>query len=80
MLVQQGADPLQHLRAVAFRCIIESLYGLERAAADKNREQAEEPLLLLREQVVAPRDGVAQRLLAYRQVPRSRRQEGQSML
>ena len=45
---------------------VQTLYGFERAAIDKDGESSEEPLLLCIEQVIAPRDRVAQGLLPCR--------------
>jgi hypothetical protein len=51
------------------------LDGLQRAAPHERPEAAEQPLLLLGEQVVAPADGVAEGLLPLRQVSRAAGQE-----
>jgi hypothetical protein len=51
------------------------LHGVERAAADEDGESAEQRLLLRREQVVAPGDSGAERLLTERQIARAAAQE-----
>ena len=53
---------------------------LQREAADKDGQPAEEDLLLRGEQVVAPGDGVAHRLLAGRQVAPAAGQQRQPLL
>ena len=56
------------------------LRRLDRAAAGKDRQPAEEDLLLRGEQIVAPGDGIAHRLLACRQGAGAARQERQALL
>jgi hypothetical protein len=48
-----------------------SLNCLQRTAAHEDGEPPEEPLLLLAEQLIAPLDRVAQRLLSRRQIARA---------
>ena len=60
------------------RC--DGLRGLQREAADEDREPAEEALLLGCQQVVAPGDGIAHRLLPRRQVARASGQQRQPVL
>ncbi len=50
-----------------------------RAAAGEDRERREEPALLVVEQVVAPLDRRAQRLVACRPVPRAFREDGEPL-
>ena len=54
--------------------------SVELAAADEHGQPVEQPAGAGFEQVVAPRDRPAQRLLALRQVPRARRQQREVVL
>ena len=76
-LLQQRLDPLQRVQ-IAFG-VADLLYGLQGAASREDRQPAEERLLLLVQQVVAPVDGTAQGLLAGGQVARPSLQELQAV-
>jgi len=66
-LVEQGRDTLKHrggVFAVLMVCLAHRFGSLEGTTSDEDGEPPEEPLLLGREQVVAPHKRVAQRLLS----------------
>ena len=75
VLGHQRIDQVEDLALVADGC-----RRLEAAAADEDRQAAKQRLLVRLEQVVAPGDGVAQRLLAGRRVARAARQQLESTL
>ena len=58
----------------------DGLRRLQREPADEDAEASEQSLLFGRQQVVAPGDRIAQRLLAGRQVPRAARQQREPAL
>src|SRR5439155_25342559 len=74
-LVQERRQPVQHVRRQVGRGAAYRLRRLQRAPADEDGEPLEQPLLPRVQQLVAPRDGVAQRPLPRRQVARPARQE-----
>ena len=55
--------------------VAHSLGRFECEPADENCQAGEKPLLLLLEQIEAPRKGLSQRALAFRQVPSTAAQE-----
>src|SRR6266567_2846577 len=63
-LVDQRGNRMQHISLVIASTLTYRLYRFQCAATDEDREPPEEPLLFALQQVVAPGDGVAQRLLA----------------
>jgi hypothetical protein len=80
-LVTQQIDPVQH-RALRCPCrrallVVHRLRRLQREIAGEDGEPAEEPSLVLGEQVDTPVDGRAQRLLPPRQIARSPCEERQ---
>ena len=68
-LVHQRVDAVEDVDAEILLRVGDRLGRLERAAADKDRQSAEEALFGLTEQVVAPRNRAAQRLLSSGQIP-----------
>ena len=69
-VVHERGDAVQDVDAQVLAGIADGLRGLERAASGEHRQAAKELLLGRRQQVVAPLDRLAQRLLAFRQVAR----------
>ncbi len=67
-LVREGLDPVHEIDAQAGIGVGHRERRLERPAAREHAEPREEAPLDLREQVVAPRDGAAERSLALGQV------------
>jgi hypothetical protein len=71
ILVDEGRDAIEHpKRRFPFEGA-DGLHHLQGAPADEYGQAREKQLLVGREQVVAPVDGIAQRLLACRQVTRT---------
>jgi hypothetical protein len=79
VLVDERCQPIQHRPTQVRILATQRLRGAERAAAGKDTQAAEEALLAGHEQVVTPSNGVPQRPLASRQVPRAADQEGQAV-
>ena len=80
-LVGEGHQPVEDLDADLRRPVRRRASArLELAAADEHGEPREQPPLALVEQVVAPGDRAAQRLLALRQVARAGRQDAELVL
>src|SRR5215204_2311936 len=74
-LVDQRREPIQDTKVtIGAR---HRLRRSERPTAHKDPESPKEALLLWREQVVAPGDGVAQRALASRRIPWAAREQRQ---
>ncbi len=63
-LLDETFEAVQRINAIVFHGICR----LKRPAAPENAQLAEESLLIRGEQVVAPGDGVAQGLLAWREI------------
>ena len=74
-LVGQRHDPVEHVDPDLSGRAADRLRGVELPAADEGCEPPEQPLLALVQQVVAPGDRAAERLLPLRQVPRARGQD-----
>ena len=70
VLVQKGGHSVQDLCLLTAKRAIHSLHRFQRATAEKDREQTEQPLFLDRQEVIAPGDGLTQGVLAIRQIPR----------
>src|SRR6516164_4552153 len=68
MLLEQGGHQVQYLCALAPKHAIDSLRCFKRTAAREGGKQAKEALLAQRKQVVAPGDGLVQRLLTEWQI------------
>src|SRR3954468_10928590 len=64
--VHETAEDVEHLEAIDGAAGPDLLGGVEREAPGEHRQRAQQRLLGLREQVVAPLDGRAQGLLAGR--------------
>src|SRR5260370_27625937 len=65
-LIEQSPHDVQRRYSPWFCLIAQFAYSprlLQSESTDEDREAAEEPLFLGRKQIIAPRDGVAQRLL-----------------
>src|SRR5260370_7762890 len=78
--VDEGGHSIQHRdgRRLGVHSSTDRLDGLEGAATDKDGEPPEEPLLIGVEQLIAPLDGPAQRLLPRWCVAYTTRQHRQS--
>ena len=74
----QRRHAVQHVEAERSVRIADGLGSLQGAAADEDRQAAVERLLLGREQVVAPGDGVPQGLLAGGKIASAAGQEGKA--
>ena len=79
-LVDQRFDAVDDVDTQILFRVGHGLGGLERAAADEDRQAAEQPLFGLAEQVVAPGNRRAQRLLTRRQIPRAAGQDLETAL
>ena len=79
VLVEQGSHPVQYRERCVPECSRDLLDCCKRAATDEDREQAEEPLFLGIEQIIAPLDRVAQGLLACGHISRIAGQELQTL-
>jgi hypothetical protein len=77
-VVDQRAQSRQHVEVSAR--VADRLRRLEVAAAGEHGETGEEGPLARRQQVDAPGDGPAQRLLPFRPVPPAAHQEGEAVL
>ena len=80
VFVQQRGHPVQHPCALPTKRTRKLLDSFQGSATHEDREQAEEALFLFGEQLVAPRDRIAQGVLASRQIAWSTRQELQAVL
>ena len=74
-VVDERGDAVEDVDAEVLAGVADGLGRLERAAAGEDREAPEQRLLGRRQQVVAPVDRAAQRLLALRQVARAAGQQ-----
>ncbi len=79
-LVDERRQPIEHVEAQVRTRAAHGLGGLEVAAAAEHREPVHEAPATLVEQVVAPGDRPAERLLPLGQVTRSSGQQGQVVL
>ena len=79
-LVDQGRDRLEEVRVDPAGSVHNGRRRVERATPDEHRQQPEQPLLVLGEQVVAPRDRVAQRPLPLGQITRTAGQKLETVL
>ena len=77
--VKKPAHAFQHLSYHIRERSANRLFRLQGTASDEDAETAEEALLLGGEQVVAPLDGIAQRLLAGGRILDSSRQDLQAV-
>ena len=75
LLSTSDGDAVEDVDAQVLAGVADGFRALERAAAGEDREAAKERLLGRRQQVVAPLDRPAQRLLAFRQVARAAGQQ-----
>jgi hypothetical protein len=69
VLIEQGRHLVQYLCALAPQRAVHRLRRFQCTPVDEDGKQAKEALFLGKEQVVAPSDGLAQGLLAGRQIP-----------
>ena len=79
-LVDERRHAIQHIERTVAARVADLPRGVEREAAGEDGEAPEERLLVRGEQVVAPGDRVAHRLLPGRQVAVAARQERQAPL
>ena len=77
-LVDQRRERVEHVAARS--AAADRLDGLEAGAADEDRQPAKSDRSGVVEQVVAPGDGAAQRLLPLREVPGAAGQQGEASL
>jgi hypothetical protein len=78
--VHQRCHPVQHVGRAAAARAANPLRRVQREAANEDGQAAEEGLLLRRQVVVTPGDGVPHRLLPSRQVPPAAGQQRQPLL
>ncbi len=78
--VRRGGEAVQRRRPGAVPLTRDGLRRLHGPAASEDRQPAEERLLVRREQVVAPGDGLSHRPQALRVVAVAAREQGQAML
>ncbi len=76
-LVDERRHPVEDRQAGVLAGIAHRLGGLEGAGAGEHREAAEQALLGVAQQLVAPVDRLAQRLLPHRQVGAAAGEQGQ---
>ena len=79
-LVDERRDTVEDVDADLARRAADAVGHIQLAAADEHGQPVEQPAGAGFEQVVAPRDRPAQRLLALRQVPRARREQREVVL
>ena len=79
-LVDERRDTVEDVDADLARRAADAFGHIQLAAADEHGQAVEQPAGAGFEQVVAPRDRPAQRLLALRQVPRARREQREVVL
>ena len=79
-LVDERRDTVEDVDADLARRAADAVGHIQLAAADEHGQAVEQPAGAGFEQVVAPRDRPAQRLLALRQVPRARREQREVVL
>ena len=79
VLVEEGGHALQHVHRLITERLADGLDRFQRKAADEGGELLEETLFLRRQQVVAPGNRVAQRLLPCWRIACPTRQDLESM-
>ena len=77
-MVDQCREGVQHVHLQIAGSAGNHLGRIQRAAPGKHRQVRKQAFLIGIEQVVAPIDGTAQRLLAYGQIPRAASQQLQT--
>src|SRR5712692_10352409 len=80
VLVDQRSHSIQHLSGLITERGGDGLSCLKCAATHENGEPPEETLLPGAQQIITPRDRIAQRLLAQREIARAPRQDLESVL